>query len=157
MTYKLVKGLDLCLLILKPEDVADIPENILINKNKLAMKASFTSLLCVAVLLFGQSCTKEDAGSDPTPMESKTGNERLADTGTASGKLFKLQVTSFMYGTHGLQISPTSTDSIIVLKSSLNLDAFIDKNVTVSGNMVEGYPIEGGPALFNVTTVEESK
>lgn len=123
------------------------------------MKASSILSMSVAVLLFSQGCTKDDAGTDPRPIESETksGIERLAETGTASGTLIKLEVTSFMYGTHALRISPTSPDSIVALKSDLDLDKFIDKKVNVRGKLVDGYPVDGGPSLLNVTSIEEAK
>jgi hypothetical protein len=67
------------------------------------------------------------------------------------GLLKQQGITSYMYGTHTI-----SNNSITyALKSSkINLDAYINKIVTVKGEKISGYPIEGGPVFIDVKSIE---
>jgi len=67
------------------------------------------------------------------------------------GKLEPAGITSYQYGTHRL----ISSDSIFALRSSqIDLIKFENKTVRVSGERMEGYPLEGGPVLIDVSEVE---
>jgi len=70
---------------------------------------------------------------------------------TATGKLSKLGVTAFQYGTHGLTVD---NKLAYALKSAtVNMDQYVDKQVTIKGVMQhEG--LSGGPPLVDVTSVE---
>jgi len=72
---------------------------------------------------------------------------------TATGELIKLEVTIFMYGTHGLM---ADGDLTYALKSSaVNLDDFLGKDVTVQGSLIhEG--LDGGPPYIDVVEVTVS-
>ena len=71
---------------------------------------------------------------------------------TASGTVRRRGFTSYMYGTHLLVDRRGHT--LYALKSdSIRLDRYIGKEVTVSGKLVEGYPLEGGPPFLNVVSV----
>ena len=49
-----------------------------------------------------------------------------------------------MYGTHVI--------SGYALRSDLvSLDDFINRNVTITGYKIDGYPVDGGPAYIEVT------
>jgi len=63
------------------------------------------------------------------------------------GLLKQQGITTYQYGTHTI-----SNDSITyALKSStVNLDSYIDKRVTIKGTRVDGYPIENGPDFIDV-------
>jgi len=70
---------------------------------------------------------------------------------TAEGTLVKLDVTTFMYGTHGLQ---SGGDLAYALKSAtIDLDQFIDLAVTVQGELIHN-GLDGGPPYVDVTDVE---
>lgn len=70
---------------------------------------------------------------------------------TATGIIEKLGVTTFQYGTHILK----TEDKTYALKGgSINLDQYLNKKVTIKGKKVAGYPLEGGPALVDVTLVK---
>lgn len=74
------------------------------------------------------------------------------ETFTFTGKLQKIEMSTFQYGTHTIE----NGTSYYALKSEiLDLDAFKDKDVTVVGKKVEGYPLEGGPELIEVAKVKE--
>jgi len=67
-----------------------------------------------------------------------------------SGKIEKLGMSTFQYGTHVLK----SGDKTYALKSDkINLDGFVEKEVNLKGTKVDGYPIESGPDLIEVQEV----
>lgn len=75
---------------------------------------------------------------------------------TATGVITKPDATAFMYGTHMLQ--DDSGKTLYALKSdSINLGAFIGKKVTLRGELIAGYPLEGGPEYLDVTSVQPEK
>ena len=77
-------------------------------------------------------------------------NEKMS-TLQFSGELEPRGMTSFQYGSHLLLVN----DSLYALRSStVDLASFEFKNVTLSGNPVEGYPIENGPVLIEVMKIE---
>ena len=68
-----------------------------------------------------------------------------------SGVVQKPGMTTYQYGTHVLN----ADGKTYALKSAtLNLDTYVDKNVKVKGTMVEGYPLENGPELLEVTEIK---
>ena len=68
-----------------------------------------------------------------------------------SGTIEKAGMSTFQYGTHILK----SVDKTYALKSSkLNLDSFTNKQVTLKGTKVEGYPVDNGPDFIDVTEVK---
>jgi hypothetical protein len=70
---------------------------------------------------------------------------------TATGKLSKLGITTFQYGTHGLTVD---NKLAYALKSAtVNMDQSVDKQVTIKGVMQhEG--LSGGPPLVDVTSLD---
>ncbi|WP_443946535.1 hypothetical protein ACJVDH_05325 [Pedobacter sp. AW1-32] len=81
-------------------------------------------------------------------MKSGSGESTVSVT----GKLEKLGITTFQYGTHQIK----SEGKSYALKSAdIVLDKYLDKNVTIKGTKVAGYPLEGGPDLIEVTAVRE--
>ncbi|MDG2343085.1 MAG: hypothetical protein P8L23_00725 [Flavobacteriales bacterium] len=64
-----------------------------------------------------------------------------------TGLIQKQGITTYMYGTH------TITD--YALKSnSINLDNYIDKNVSIIGEKIDGYPVDGGPDYIEVKKIK---
>ena len=37
---------------------------------------------------------------------------------------------------------------------TINLDDYVDKKVTVKGDLVKGYPVDGGPDYLNVKSIQ---
>jgi hypothetical protein len=101
------------------------------------MKTLFAILMSVTLI----SCSKENTADTITeayPFQFK-------------GLLKKQEVTSYMYGTHTI----TSDTKMYALKSTIvNLDTYINKTVTVKGNKINGYPVDGGPEFIDVKEVE---
>jgi len=70
------------------------------------------------------------------------------------GIVKKQGMTSYMYGTHVLVNENGRT--LHALKSDrINLDSYVGKKVTVSGELVPGYPVENGPNYLHVGSVRE--
>jgi len=67
------------------------------------------------------------------------------------GTLESPGLTSYQYGSHQL----TSIDSVYALRSSsLDLKKYETKEVNIFGQLVDGYPLEGGPVLIEVIKVD---
>lgn len=74
-----------------------------------------------------------------------------ANTITLTGKVEKLGLTPFRYGSHSIKMQ----GQIYAIKStSINLDNYLDRQVTIKGVKVAGYPLEGGPELIEVTDIK---
>ena len=68
------------------------------------------------------------------------------------GVIHKIEVSSWMYGTHTL--NDANGKPIYALTSStIDLNNFENKEVRISGKLIEGYPVDGGPLYLNVTSV----
>ncbi|TDQ11354.1 hypothetical protein [Pedobacter metabolipauper] len=72
------------------------------------------------------------------------------DTVELSGKLEKLGMSTFQYGTHTLN---TGSKTYALKSTKVSLDSFEGKQVTLKGSKVAGYPVENGPELIEVTEV----
>jgi len=67
-----------------------------------------------------------------------------------SGLIQKAGISTYQYGTHTLQ----SDSKTYALKSStLDLNGYSNKKVTIKGTKVEGYPLENGPDFIEVSSV----
>ena len=68
-----------------------------------------------------------------------------------SGTIEQLGMSTFQYGTHLIKSSGTTYS----LKSNkVNLDSFSGKSVTLIGIKVQGYPVENGPELVDVMSIQ---
>jgi len=82
---------------------------------------------------------------------STMNNTNSAGAITVKGKIEKLGKTTFQYGTHLLK----AENKTYALKSaSINFDNYLDKEVTIKGKKVAGYPVDGGPELIDVTLIK---
>ncbi len=73
---------------------------------------------------------------------------------TAEGRIEILTAPPFNYGTHGLY--DDDKELLYALKSDgLNLDDYAGMWVTVEGDLIDGYPRNGGPEYINVYSVEQ--
>jgi hypothetical protein len=68
------------------------------------------------------------------------------------GVIEKTGMTIYMYGTHTIS---ANGKSVALQSTAVNLDDYINKQVIVTGTMVEGYPVDDGPELMNVESVRE--
>lgn len=57
-----------------------------------------------------------------------------------------------MYGTHTI----LNKDKIYALRSStINLDHYVNQTVTIKGNKIKGYPVDGGAEYIDVKEVRK--
>lgn len=71
----------------------------------------------------------------------------------ADGLIKRQGFTTYMYGTHVLKDDNEKT--LYALKSdNIKLDVFVDLYVTVKGDLISGYPVDGGPDYLNVKAIE---
>lgn len=68
------------------------------------------------------------------------------------GLIEKPEMTSYMYGTHTIS---NDTKRYALQSKTIDLDRYIQKTVSIKGDSVKGYPVDGGPVLIDVKAVEE--
>ncbi|MFD2518201.1 hypothetical protein [Salinimicrobium flavum] len=69
-----------------------------------------------------------------------------------TGTIEQQGITSYQYGTHTL----TNEETFYALKSeTVNLDDYLDREVTVVAEKIEGYPVDGGPDYLLVLELKE--
>lgn len=67
------------------------------------------------------------------------------------GMIEEQGITSYQYGTHTI----SAGDDFFALRSEkVDLDEYIGEKVTVHGEKVEGYPVDGGPDFLEVKQVK---
>ena len=72
---------------------------------------------------------------------------------SGEGTLVEAGVTTFQYGTHLLMDEDGRI--LFALRSVIvNLDDYVDRQVAVEGLLVDGYPVDGGPAYLEVSRVQ---
>jgi hypothetical protein len=93
------------------------------------LKSLFVGIIiCLSVI----SCDKENGNPDNIEI---------------TGTIQKQGITSYQYGTH--------TISGYALRStSVDLDNYINQNITVVGYKIDGYPIDGGPDYIEVEEIK---
>jgi len=78
------------------------------------------------------------------------------DSQNTIGIIHKIEASTWMYGTH--TINDSNGKPLYALTSStVDLNSFENKRVKISGNLIEGYPVDGGPKYLNVTIISELK
>jgi hypothetical protein len=97
------------------------------------MKKSLMLLIIAMICLAG--CSKKFETADAIRLE---------------GGLEKPEMTTYQYGTHLLK---TADKTYALGSKKLNLDLWIGKVVSIKGIKVKGYPLEGGPELIEVSSV----
>lgn len=75
------------------------------------------------------------------------------DSVQAQGTMQHQGITTYMYGTHIL-VDRSGKTLYALRNSTLDLNTYIDKYVEVSGTLVAGYPVDGGPPLLDVSMVQ---
>ncbi len=71
---------------------------------------------------------------------------------TANGLIRKIEMSTWMYGKHTLNDS-NGKPLYALTSSTVDLDVYENKQVRITGNLIEGYPVDGGPNYFNVTSI----
>ncbi|MBD0401234.1 hypothetical protein [Flammeovirga sp. EKP202] len=91
-----------------------------------------TFLVVVSIIMIGFSCAKNDVNSNTIEI---------------TGVIKAQGITTYQYGTH-------TVSGYALRSSSVNLDNYIDQEVTIVGQKVEGYPVDGGPDYIEVEKVK---
>ncbi len=120
------------------------------------MKTKRKLNLALIALMAGMaiSCEKEtpDGKGIPSSENPTESTERTEEsTIILDGEIYVLGCfTNFMYGTHGI-----TTDGVDYALTSelIQLDDYIGVPVTIHAEVVDGYPIDGGPEFLNVTEI----
>ena len=95
------------------------------------MRNLFIILACCSVLL---SCNK-GAGLSNNQIE-------------VSGVIRTQGITTYQYGTHTIS-------GYAIRSYTIDLDTYLNQNVTVVGRKIEGYPIEGGPDYLEIEKIKD--
>ena len=93
------------------------------------LKSLFAGIMiCLTVL----SCDKENSNPDNIEI---------------TGTIQKQGITSYQYGAHTISGHALRSNSV-------DLDNYINQNITVVGYKIEGYPIDGGPDYIEVEEIK---
>ena len=98
------------------------------------MKTILNFSIAVITLLFITGC-------------SSTKGTSLEITGT----IREQGITTYQYGTHTI----SNQEQLYALKSeAIDLDQYLEKEVTIRAEKIEGYPVDGGPEYLLVLEVK---
>lgn len=116
-----------------------------------------------AAILICLSSGNSFAQQKSTPQKSKISRTKQTKFYWA-GVLQKQGMTSYQYGTHvlkgkSLAGGPNQPETTFALKAGkkINLNKFAGKKVIITGKKVDGYPLESGPELIDVSAIELDK
>lgn len=109
---------------------------------------TFSSIFFGSFLfLFTATCNNVSEEEDYSPSA-----EVKQTTMEVTGTIEEQGITSYQYGTHTIT---TANDEFYALKSeAVNLDDYIDEEVTIVAEKIEGYPLSGGPVYLKVLEVK---
>jgi hypothetical protein len=88
--------------------------------------------LCAIIGVLAFSCNKEEEHTDKFEV---------------TGVIQKQGFTTHQYGTHTI-------DVYTLRSSAVNLDDYVNQRVTVVGEKIDGYPIDGGPEYIEVEEIK---
>lgn len=109
---------------------------------------TLSSILMFSLLLFF-TATCSEAAKEETDSEPALLNETAMEI---TGTIREQEITSYQYGTHTIS---TANEEFYALKSeTVDLNDYLQKEVTIIAEKIEGYPIEGGPEYLLVLEVK---
>lgn len=77
---------------------------------------------------------------------------KQTQTVTAQGTIQEAGITTYQYGPHTL-VNKSGLTQFALRSSKLDLAQFVGKPVNITGTLVPGYPVDGGPPFLDVTSV----
>lgn len=99
-------------------------------------------------LLAGLSLLLTTATCNNSMVTDQTPSNQMEVTGTIQPQ----GMTSYQYGTHTI----SNKETFYALKSeAVNLDDYLDQEVTIKAKKIAGYPVDGGPEYLLVLEVVE--
>lgn len=96
-------------------------------------------LFIVAMTVAFFSCKKGDTDNKAAAIQ-------------LTGLLKQQGFTIYQYGTH---ILITSSAGYALKSTVLDLNQYVNRTVTITGNTIPGYPIEAGPPYIDVQTIQQ--
>lgn len=100
------------------------------------MKIFLNLFFAIALFIFTATCKNTNS------------NDQMEITGTIQQQ----GMTSYQYGTHTL----TNEEIFYALKSeAVDLDEYLEEEVTLVAEKITGYPVDGGPDYLLVLRVKE--
>lgn len=116
---------------------------------KKTLLAASTAFLMVVFV----SCEKVSDGTNEPLSDNKWEDAGGSDEYTVSctGVLTEQGITSYMYGTHNIGCCG---HFYALRSSSISLQDYVGQTVTVTGDLVSGYPVDGGPDFLDVTGIQ---
>lgn len=98
------------------------------------MKTFLNFSFGIIILLFTSSCSSTKG----TSME-------------ITGTIREQGITTYQYGTHTI----SNQEQFYALKSeNIDLDQYLEKEVTIRAEKIDGYPVDGGPEYLLVLEVK---
>ncbi len=92
----------------------------------------------VISLFFGLALLIQSCSDSPVEIE-------------LTGIIQKQGITTYMYGSHTI----SGEGEFYALRSStIDLDDYVTQEAFITGEKISGYPVDGGPDYFEVTSIE---
>ncbi len=102
-------------------------------------------ILVLTTALF-TSCKTQTSQNQTVELEETKNNMLVLE-----GIIQKQGITTYQYGTHILK---TGKQLYALRSETVKINQFINKKVSVRGEKIEGYPIEGGPEYILVKSIK---
>lgn len=110
-------------------------------------------VLLIAFITMSVGCKKTH---DPNQPEETHRTDQLTPEQDKlihlNGTIQKLGVTTWMYGSHLIEASERGRWALT--SDTVDLSRYEHSQVTLKGEEVEGYPVDGGPPYLRVTSIE---
>ncbi len=100
------------------------------------MKLLLNSFLLISLVVFTATCR----------------NTQNTNQMEVTGTIQQQGITSYQYGTHTI----TNNETFYAIKSDVvDLDQYLNVEVTIVADKIEGYPVDGGPDYLRVLEVKD--
>ena len=111
------------------------------------MKLIANIIIGMSLLVFTQTCSNNEQEEERSASAIVKENAM-----EVTGTIQEQGITSYQYGTHTIT---TVNDEYYALKSeAVDLDDYIDEEVTIVAEKIDGYPLSGGPEYLLVLEVK---
>ena len=111
------------------------------------------NLLVVLFLLFTSCKTTKEVTKNTEEQQSVKVEEPSKELNLV-GLLKQQGMTTYQYGTHVLK---TDKKTYALRSKDIDLNAYLEKQVEILGEKIDGYPISGGPEYIKVISIKEKK
>lgn len=95
-------------------------------------------IFAITILYFTYACNS-----------TKSQNDHLMEI---TGTIKAIEMSSWQYGTHTI----SNDENFYALRSEkVDLTKYEGKRATITAKPIEGYPVDGGPVLLEVSSIKE--